>query len=82
MPPPLSSIDNAPSTSSTSVLRLVRDSGMVAPSASRSDAAPVAGAVSSTYFSPSRLDCFSRADALAGSRTEPLTRMVTRAVQP
>ena len=36
MPPPLSSIDRAPSTSSTSGLRPVRDSGMTSPSESRS----------------------------------------------
>lgn len=61
MPPPFSSIDSAPKTSSTSGFRFVRDSGITAPSAS----APVPAAVwalpwgpalSCTNFSPSRLD--------------------------
>lgn len=79
-PPPLSSRDSAPNTSSTSVLRLVRDSGMTLPSESR-PFPPPGGAASCTYFSPRRLDCPRRAVASAGSRTSPLIRMVTRAVQ-
>ena len=55
---------------------------MTAPSRSR----PVAGSgaagwVSSTYFSPSRLDWRSRAVALAGSFTLPLSSTVTCACQ-
>ncbi len=61
-PPPFSSSDRAPKTSSTSGERLVLASGMVPWSASE----PVAGWVvggsdSSMYFSPSRLDCSSEA---------------------
>ncbi len=88
MPPPLSSNDSAPNTSSTSGLRLVRSTGITAPSASRPvspDAVAsgaVAGVASSTYFSPSRLDWRSRATASAGSTTSPLTATVTSAVHP
>jgi len=81
-PPPLSSMDSAPSTSSTSVLRLVRLTGMNAPSDSFPVASAGGGAESSTYFSPSRLDWRSLAPAFAGSLTSPLTSRVTSAVQP
>ncbi|CAM5713051.1 hypothetical protein SGLAM104S_00228 [Streptomyces glaucescens] len=81
-PPPLSSRDSAPNTSSTSVLRLVRETGMTSPSASLPVPVSRAGATSWMYFSPSRLDCSSRAVASAGSRTAPLISMVTRADQP
>ncbi len=65
MPPPLSSSDSAPKTSSTSGLRLVRAIGMAAPSARGPAAAWVAAAArvlagggeSWMYFSPRRLDC-------------------------
>lgn len=81
-PPPLSSIDRAPNTSSTSALRLVRATGMLAPPASDAPPALPFGAASCTYFSPRRLVCSSLASALAGSFTSPLTSMVTVAVHP
>ncbi|EYT83296.1 hypothetical protein CF54_08255 [Streptomyces sp. Tu 6176] len=81
-PPPLSSRDSAPKTSSTSVLRPVRETGMTLPSVRCVVLVSLAGATSWTYFSPSRLDCSRRAPASEGSRTSPLIFMVTRAFQP
>ncbi|CAM5717321.1 hypothetical protein SALBM217S_08606 [Streptomyces griseoloalbus] len=80
-PPPLSSRDSAPNTSSTSVVRLVRDSGMTLPSDSLPPSLLPRGATSWMYFSPSRLDCSRRAVASAGKVMSPLISMVTRADQ-
>ena len=56
MPPPLSSIDRAPRTSSTSGLRPVREIGMKSPSERRLLlAVPFAGSTRAMYFSPRRL---------------------------
>ncbi len=83
MPPPLSSIESAPSTSSTSGLRLVRESGMKAPLASSvDDAVPAGGSIRAMYFSPSRLVCRTSISTLAGTLTSLRTRKVTRACQP
>ena len=68
-PPPLSSRDSAPRTSSTSGFRPLCASGMVSPSPRRPLEAPLAGAASETNFSPSRLVCRIVASALSGSFT-------------
>jgi hypothetical protein len=81
MPPPFSSMDSAPSTSSTVALPVVRASGIIASLASRPWAMPAGGALSSMYHSPSRLDWRSAASALAGRCTSPLMTIVTVAVQ-
>ena len=65
-PPPLSSRESAPSTSSTSGLRPVRSSGMTSPLPSRPLLAPLVGGDSETNFSPSRLVCRILATALSG----------------
>ncbi len=79
-PPPLSSRDSAPSTSSTCGLRPLRASGITSPSWSRPVPAPDGGGPSETNFSPSRLVCRMCATALSGSFTLPFSRTVTSAV--
>ena len=59
-PPPFSSSDSAPSTSSTSGALPVRDSGMTAPFASAAPAGWLSGWRGSTNFSPSSEVCCDR----------------------
>ncbi len=80
-PPPLSSRDSAPKTSSTVALVVVRGSGMTEPLDRRPCGGMPGGADSPTYCSPSRLACCTWAIALPGRWTLPLMSMVTRAVQ-
>ncbi len=80
-PPPLSSIERAASTSSTSGLRPVRSSGMRSPSPSR-PVPPPSGRSRATYFSPSSEVCLSSARVSSGRSLAAGTRIVTRAVQP
>src|SRR5438270_224981 len=76
-PPLFSNSDSAPSTSSTSGAEVVRAIGIIDPSWSRVPPAPVVGAISDTYFSPSNEVCWTAAAELAGSLTEPLTSTTT-----
>ena len=81
-PPPLSSSDSAPSTSSTCAPTSVRSAGITAPAARRPCGGSVGEGISSTNFSPRRLVWRRRAVALAGRTTAPLTSTTTWAVQP
>lgn len=83
-PPPASRKESAPSTSSTSGLRLVRSSPIVAPSPSLPALAMVdpSGATRAMYFSPSRLVWRTLASASAGSSMFLRRVMVTFACQP
>ena len=82
MPPPLSTNDSAPSTSSTSGLRPVAESGMLSPSESRPVGWAPAGSSSATYFSPRRLVCRISATVFAGRSRSLRTCMVIFACQP
>ena len=83
MPPPLSTIERAPSTSSTSGLRPVRESGMKSPAESRPTlAVPWSGSTSAMYFSPSRLVWRTSTWTFSGSLMSLRTRNLTRACQP
>ena len=79
-PPPLSSSERAPSTSSTSGLRPLRSSGIRSPSDSRpSPVPPPGGGARETNFSPSRLVCRMVASASSGSLTLRRISTVTSA---
>ena len=82
MPPLLSTIDRAPSTSSTCAAAAVSPLPRTAPSPRGAPATVVAGRISATYFSPSREVCCSRAVVPAGSSTSSLTTSDTRALRP
>lgn len=81
-PPPLSSSESAPKTSSISGAMVESASGITAPSRSAPAGDCTSGGASSTNFSPRMLDCRSRAIAFAGSLTSPLIRSVTSALRP
>jgi hypothetical protein len=78
-PPPLSTMLSAPNTSSTSGLRPVRSSVILAPLSSSVGLAPSGGGERDTNFSPRRLVCRISARAFSGSSVSFFSSRVTSA---